>query len=506
MNLTGVTGKKGNHMEIIKINPLDNVAVVLRPVLKGQKLDAGGTFVIALADLPFGHKVALVDISEGSHAIKYGAPIGIASANIKAGEHVHTHNLKTGLTDHVDYTYQPLLTQPEPTPQGSFIGFKRCSGRVGIRNEIWILPTVGCVNSTGESVARKAQSLLRGSVQGVYSFPHPYGCSQLGEDHRNTQKALCGMVHHPNAGGVLVIGLGCENNSIEEMKIMLGYIDESRVKFLICQDYEDELAEALRLIDELIETAHGDKRETVPTSELVLGLKCGGSDGLSGITANPLIGALTDKLVTEGGSTILTEVPEMFGAETILMNRCKSEEIFNKTVMLINNFKDYFISHGQPVYENPSPGNKEGGITTLEDKSLGCTQKAGKATVVDVLSYGESLKTKGLNLLESPGNDLIASTALAVSGAHIVLFTTGRGTPFGSPVPTVKISSNTPLYDKKRNWIDFDAGTLVGGASMEEMVDMLYEYIIKLANGEKFTKTEENGIRDMTIFRSGVTL
>lgn len=508
MNFTGVPGVKqnGEYMEVIKIDPADNVVVVLHPINKGQELDVGGAFITALVDLPFGHKIALSDISKGDKVIKYGAPIGVATSDIKAGEHVHSHNVKTGLTEHVDYIYKPNLTQPVPMQQSSFKGFKRSSGKVGIRNEIWIIPTVGCVNSTGESVARKAQSLLRGSVQGVYSFPHPYGCSQLGEDHKNTQKALCGMVRHPNAGGVLVIGLGCENNTIDEMKAMLGDIDENRVKFLICQDHEDELAKALELIEELIETAQGDVREPAPTSELVLGLKCGGSDGLSGITANPLVGALTDKLVAEGGSTILTEVPEMFGAETLLMNRCESEEIFNKTVTLINDFKDYFISHGQPVYENPSPGNKEGGITTLEDKSLGCTQKAGKATVVDVLSYGETLNKKGLNLLESPGNDLIASTALAVSGAHIVLFTTGRGTPFGSPVPTVKISSNTPLYDKKRNWIDFDAGPLIDGVSIEEMTDSLYVYVLKLANGEGFTKTEENGIRDMTIFRSGVTL
>jgi len=496
-------------MDLIKINSADNVAVVLRPIRAGQELELDGGVITALSDMPFGHKVAISDISEGNEVIKYGAPIGFATAQTKVGEHVHSHNLKTALTEHVEYTYKPYQTQPEffsSNEKSSFMGFKRKCGKVGIRNEIWIIPTVGCINSTGEAVAKKAQSLLRGSVQGIYSFSHPYGCSQLGEDHINTQKALCGMIRHPNAGGVLVLGLGCENNRIEDMKEMLGDIDEERVKFLVCQEVDDELAEAQKIIEELINIAKDDKRESVPASELILGLKCGGSDGFSGITANPLVGAITDRLVAEGGSSILTEVPEMFGAEKILMNRCENIDVFNKTVELINSFKAYFTAHDQPIYENPSPGNKEGGLTTLDDKSLGCVQKAGSAVVVDVLSYGEILHKKGLNLLNSPGNDLIASTALAVSGAHIVLFTTGRGTPFGSPVPTVKISSNTPLFEKKQSWIDFDAGPIAKGASIEELADELYSYVIRLASGEEFTKTEQNGIRDMTIFKSGVTL
>jgi altronate hydrolase len=507
-------------MEIIKINPKDSVAVVLLPISAGQEIEVGGEVITTLADMPFGHKIALTDISEGNEVIKYGAPIGIATSSIKAGEHVHTHNLKTGLTEHIEYTYEPgpavsavgepAVSMDNITPvagrQSCFMGFKRESGKVGIRNEIWVIPTVGCINSTSEATAKKAQNLLRGSVQGVYPFPHPYGCSQLGEDHKNTQRALCGLAKHPNAGGVLILGLGCENNTVDEMRKMLGDFDETRVRFLLCQDVDDEISAAIEIVDELISIAENDKREPVSASELIVGLKCGGSDGLSGITANPLVGTLTDRLAAEGGSAILTEVPEMFGAETILMNRCESRYIFDKTVRLISDFKEYFISHNQPVYENPSPGNKKGGISTLEDKSLGCTQKAGNAAVVDVLSYGEVLSKKGLNLLNSPGNDLVASTALAASGAHIILFTTGRGTPFGSPVPTVKISSNTPLYDKKRNWIDFNAGSLTDGVSLEDMADELYSYVLKLASGEIFTKTEVNGIREMAIFRSGVTL
>lgn len=458
------------------------------------------------ADIPFGHKIALSDIRTGEKIIKYGYPIGYATKDIKTGEHVHSHNLRTGLSEEVDYSYTSVGTVPVTCEPGQFMGFKRKNGKAGIRNEIWIIPTVGCVNPTGNAIAREAVDKIRGSVQGVYNFPHPYGCSQLGEDHENTKKALCGLVHHPNAGGVLVLGLGCENNSIAEMRDMLGNIDESRIKFINCQDHENEVAAALALIDDIIAEAENDVREPIPTTGLIIGLKCGGSDGLSGITANPLVGAFTDRLVGEGGSAILTEVPEMFGAETILMGRCVSEGIFDKTVGLINNFKQYFIDNNQPIYENPSPGNKEGGITTLDEKSLGCTQKAGTALVSDVLSYGEILRKPGLNLLESPGNDLVAATALAASGAHIVLFTTGRGTPFGSPVPTVKISSNTALYDKKRNWIDYDAEPLIHGIPVGDMADNFYEYIIRIASGNELTKTEQNGIRDLAIFKTGVTL
>lgn len=493
-------------MNIIKINPADNVAVAVTPVAKETLVNTKTTAVTALSDIPSGHKIALTDISKGGNVIKYGCPIGLASCDIKAGEHVHTHNLKTGLGEQLIYEYTPALAPPPPRAASSFMGFKRKDGKVGIRNEIWIIPTVGCVNSIGEAIARKAQTMIRGGIQGVYSFPHPYGCSQLGDDHENTKKALCGLAKHPNAGGVLILGLGCENNGIKGMKEMLGDTDESRIKFLICQEYENEIGAALELIDELISSACNDTREPVPTSELVVGLKCGGSDGFSGITANPLVGVFSDRLISEGGSAILTEVPEMFGAETILMNRCVDEAVFSKTVSLINDFKAYFTGYGQPVYENPSPGNKDGGITTLEDKALGCTQKAGAATVVDVLSYGEPVCKKGLNLLQSPGNDLVASTALAISCAHLVLFTTGRGTPFGSPVPTVKISSNTPLFEKKRGWIDFDAGSLTYGGNMEEMAGHLYDYVLSLASGELYTKTEINGIRDMAIFKDGVTL
>ena len=477
-------------LDFLKINELDNVEVALK--------EAEG--------IPAGHKRALTAIKKGEPIIKYGNAIGLATADIVEGEWVHTHNLKTGLGDLLEYSYEPEVKALQAQKASTFMGYKRANGKVGIRNEVWIIPTVGCVNDIAKIIERKSQDLIKGSIEGIHTFTHPYGCSQLGEDHLNTQKALAGLINHPNAGAVLVLGLGCENNTIDGLKEVIGDYDENRVKFVVCQEHEDEVAVALEVLAGLVDYAAGFTREEVPASELVIGLKCGGSDGFSGITANPLVGAISDKLISQGGTSILTEVPEMFGAETLLMKRCINEEIFDKTVSLINNFKTYFIKHDQVVYENPSPGNKKGGISTLEDKSLGCTQKGGSAPVVDVLTYGEPVCTKGLNLLQAPGNDLVASTALSVSGAHMVLFTTGRGTPFGAPVPTVKISSNNELYAKKKNWIDFNAGQLLVGKTMDEVSTEFYNYLLDLASGRIQSKTEEHGIRDLAIFKDGVTL
>lgn len=477
-------------INFLKINELDNVEVALK--------ESEG--------IPAGHKRALKAIKKGEKIIKYGNPIGIATADIAEGEWVHTHNLKTGLGDLLDYSYEPEVKPLDEQKAATFMGYKRANGKVGIRNEVWIIPTVGCVNNIAQIIERKGQELLKGSVEGIHSFAHPYGCSQLGDDLLNTQKALAGLINHPNAGAVLVLGLGCENNTIDGLKQVVGDYDENRVKFIVCQEHEDEVAVALEVLAGLVDFAAEFTREEVPASELVIGLKCGGSDGFSGITANPLVGAVSDRLISQGGTSMLTEVPEMFGAETLLMKRCVNEEVFNKTVALINNFKTYFIKHDQVVYENPSPGNKKGGISTLEDKSLGCTQKGGSAPVVDVLTYGEPVQAKGLNLLQAPGNDLVAATALSVSGAHIVLFTTGRGTPFGAPVPTVKISSNNELYAKKKNWIDFNAGQLLLGKTMDEVSTEFYNYILDLASGRIQAKNEEQGIRDLAIFKDGVTL
>ncbi len=477
-------------LNFLKINELDNVEVALK--------EAEG--------IPAGHKRALVAIKKGEPIIKYGNTIGLATADIAEGEWVHTHNLKTGLGDLLEYSYEPDVKPLTEQKAATFMGYKRANGKVGIRNEVWIIPTVGCVNDIAKIIERKSQDLIKGSVEGIHTFAHPYGCSQLGEDHLNTQKALAGLINHPNAGAVLVLGLGCENNTIDGLKQVIGDYDENRVKFVVCQEHEDEVAVALEVLAGLVDFAAGFTREEVPASELVIGLKCGGSDGFSGITANPLVGAISDTLISQGGTSILTEVPEMFGAETLLMKRCVNEEVFDKTVSLINNFKTYFIKHDQVVYENPSPGNKKGGISTLEDKSLGCTQKGGSAPVVDVLTYGEAVQTKGLNLLQAPGNDLVASTALSISGAHMVLFTTGRGTPFGAPVPTVKISSNNELYAKKKNWIDFNAGQLLLGKTMEEVSTEFYNYLLDLASGRIQSRTEEHGIRDLAIFKDGVTL
>ena len=491
--------------EYIKIHPDDLVAVALKPLDQGRTVEVDGCSIILQEDIPQGHKFALKDIARGEAVIKYGCPIGVAKSDIAKGSWVHVHNVKTGLGDLVDYTYDKQDTTLKQTTEAFFQGYRRSDGKVGVRNEIWIIPTVGCVNNVAEAIEKQAQKFVGGTVEEIVSFTHPYGCSQMGDDQDNTRQILADFVNHPNAGGVLVLGLGCENSNIDELKKFIGDYDERRVKFLVAQECEDEIQEALKIIEELAAYVGSFRREPVPVSELVIGMKCGGSDGLSGITANPAVGRFSDLLISKGGTTILTEVPEMFGAETLLMNRCETEELFEKTVNLINDFKNYFTSHNQTIYENPSPGNKKGGITTLEDKSLGCTQKSGSAAVRGVLKYGEVVHTKGLNLLSAPGNDLVASTALAASGAHIVLFTTGRGTPFASPVPTVKISTNTGLSQKKNNWIDFNCGVMVEDTGLDEMAGQLFDYVLEVASGKR-VKAEEKGFHDMAIFKQGVTL
>ena len=490
----------------IKIHENDNVVVALNTISAGTTITLeGDKTVTSNMEIPAGHKMAITDMAEGVQVIKYGYPIGFTKEAVRCGDWIHVHNLKTGLGDLLEYTYEPAPVEEIKTDGVTFMGFHRPDGKVGVRNEIWIIPTVGCVNNVATAIAKQANAFVKGSVDEVIAYPHPYGCSQMGDDQENSRKILADLINHPNAGGVLVLGLGCENSSIEILKSYIGNYDEKRVKFIVSQECEDEIESSLEAIKELIDYAAAFKREPISVSKLVIGMKCGGSDGLSGITANPLVGRFSDMLISKGGTTILTEVPEMFGAETILMNRCESKELFHKTVDLINDFKNYFKSHNQTIYENPSPGNKKGGISTLEDKSLGCTQKSGSAPVKGVLAYAETVKTPGLNLLSAPGNDLVASTALAAAGAHIVLFTTGRGTPFACPVPTMKISTNSSLAAKKSNWIDFNAGVLVEDKPMKVLEKEFFDYVVAVASGEKVC-SEKAGFHDFAIFKQGVTL
>ncbi len=491
---------------IIRIHARDNVAVALSPVQAGETITVEGVTVTALEDIPQGHKIALQDIACGEDVIKYGYPIGHATADAKAGSHMHTHNVKTNLEGELEYTYCPdVLTFPASETPAEFNGFLRKDGRAAIRNEIWIIPTVGCVNGVVKTLAEQNRDLVSGSVEGIYAFTHPFGCSQTGADHAQTRKLLGALVNHPNAAAVLVVGLGCENLTHEQFLEELGDFDRDRVKFLTCQEVEDEFAAGRELLKECAAYASQFRRQPLPASKLVIGMKCGGSDGLSGITANPTVGAFSDKLCAQGGTTILTEVPEMFGAEGFLLNRCVSDEVFGKAVHMLNGFKHYFISHHEVVYDNPSPGNKKGGITTLEDKSCGCVQKSGSAPIMDVLDYAEQVKVPGLNMLYGPGNDLVSATALTAAGCHMVLFTTGRGTPFGAPAPTVKISTNTALYEKKSGWMDFNAGTVAEGEPIPDAAERLFRLVLEVAGGKQ-TCTEKHGYREISIFKDGVVL
>ncbi|MCC8073588.1 MAG: altronate dehydratase family protein [Clostridiales bacterium] len=487
--------------KLFKINELDNVAIALENLKKGYSEQG----ITLLSDVPFGHKVSLENLHKGDDVIKYGNPIGHLISDAPVGTYIHEHNLKTNLSDINTYTFNGDNDYQPKKCDLTFDGYIRSDGRAATRNEIWIIPTVGCVNDTVRILEHRFSSVIGDECDGVYGYTHPFGCSQLGDDQENTRKILSALINHPNAGGVLVVSLGCENTNVKTIKKYLGNIDENRVKFLVTQDCNDEIEEGMALLGELYDYVKKFKRQSVSLSRLTVGFKCGGSDAFSGITANALCGSLTDRLTSFGASAVLTEVPEMFGAEQLLMKRALNKTVFDKTVNMINDFKEYFFSHNQQCYENPSPGNHDGGITTLEEKSLGCIQKGGRSVVTDVLNYGEACTKSGLSLLTGPGNDIVSTTNLTCTGAQIILFTTGRGTPLGAPVPTIKISSNSALAKKKSNWIDFNAGDLIENPDFNSTTDNLLELLIKTASGEK-TKSERNGYRDISIFKDGVIM
>lgn len=487
--------------KLFKINDKDNVAVALEELKKGEIIDN----IKLLDNIPFGHKVLLNDLKSGENIIKYGNPIGHLTIDCKKGEHIHEHNLKTNLSDIIEYKYCGENEYQPKKCDVTFNGYLRQDGRAATRNEIWIIPTVGCVNNTAKRLEKIGQDIIGDDCDGVFAYTHPFGCSQLGDDQENTRKILAALANHPNAGGVLIVSLGCENTNVETFKKYLGKYNKKRIKFLVTQDCENELEKGEKLLKELYSFVKSFKREPIPINKLVVGYKCGGSDAFSGITANALCGRLTDKLTSFGTSAILTEVPEMFGAEQLLMKRCENEKVFNKCVNMINSFKQYFFSHNQECYENPSPGNHDGGITMLEEKSLGCIQKGGKAIITDVLEYGEHCKKQGLNLLTGPGNDIVSTTNLAAAGANIILFTTGRGTPLSASVPTIKVSSNSRLAKRKSNWIDFNAGELIESNDFENMTEEIFKSLIDIASGRQ-TKNEQNGYRDISIFKDGVIM
>ena len=494
---------------LVRVHPADDVAVAVRAVAAGEELTVEGARVTAREAIPAGHKLALRDFAPGEPVTKYGFPIGEATAPIAAGSHVHSHNLRTRLEGTTGFTWRGAraATGATAVTMPTFDGFRRASGRVATRNEVWILNTVGCVNHAAERIARLASERFAGAVDGIHTFTHPYGCSQLGDDLGNTQKILAGLLRHPNAGGVLLLGLGCENNQMDSLLARAGEVDRERLRQFNSQDVGDEIEAGVEAVAELVARMQHDRREPAPASALVLGHKCGGSDGFSGISANALVGRIADRLTSLGGGVLLTEVPEMFGAEQVLMDRATGEEVFRAAAAMVDDFKAYFVRHGQPIYENPSPGNKAGGLTTLEEKSLGAVQKGGRAPVSDVLRYGEPVRRLGgVSLLEAPGNDGVSSTAMVASGATMLLFTTGRGTPLGFPVPTLKISSNTAIAEKKPHWIDFNAGALLDGTStMDQLEDELFALILETASG-RLANNERHGYREIAIWKEGVTL
>jgi len=493
---------------VYRVSPEDDVAVALRDLAAQETIAVGDQRVVLAAAIPRGHKVAIRTVPAGQVVRKYGWPIGRATADIAAGSHVHSHNLETLLsgTDRYEYAGSTAPNVTKDIGQGaSFLGYRRANGKVGTRNEIWILCTVGCVGRTAERIARLAAQKYAGRVDNVVAFPHQFGCSQLGGDLDRTRRLIAGLARHPNAGGVLILGLGCESNQLSRLLAEIPEPERERIRYFAAQATEDETEAGLQAVAELVELAERDQRVPCGIEDLVVGLKCGGSDGFSGITANPLVGRIADRVTAAGGSAVLTEIPEIFGAEQLLMERAASREVFDGIVTVVNDFKEYFLRNHQPVHENPSPGNKAGGITTLEEKSLGAVQKGGHATVTQVLRYGERTTQPGLTLLEAPGNDGVSSTALVAAGATILLFTTGRGTPLGFPVPTLKISSNSALAERKAHWIDFDAGKVLTATDPEAVTDELLQLILATASGQP-ARNEVNEQREIAIWKDGVTL
>lgn len=502
--MTPSTSTSGESIHAV--DPRDHVATALRDLTCGETVRLGDQELIVSTDVPKGHKIATRSVRAEEDVLKYGWPIGRATVDIAAGDHVHVHNVATRLEGVEGYTFSPPAQTPSPNASPkTFQGFRRKNGRAGTRNEIWVLCTVGCVANTARRIAEKAQQRFAGRVDGVHAFPHPFGCSQLGDDLAHTRKLIAALASHPNAGGVLILGLGCENNQLKALLESAPEIDPERLRSFTTQMVEDELEDGLAAVEALVEIAERDQRQPIPISDLVVGLKCGGSDGFSGITANPLVGRIADKVAEAGGTPVLTEIPEIFGAENVLLQRAASREVFDAAVAVIDDFKRYFIDANQPIYENPSPGNIAGGITSLEEKSLGAVQKGGRTPLVEVLRYGEKVGRHGLTLLEAPGNDAVSSTALTAAGATVILFTTGRGTPLGFPAPTLKIASNSGLAQRKPGWIDFNAGQVLEGVSMDAAADRLMELVIETASG-RATRAEQNGEREIAIWKSGVTL
>ncbi len=492
---------------VLKLHPSDNVAVALVPLAAGAEVTVSGRLITIRDDIPAFHKVALDDLGEGESVLKYGEPIGEARQSVRCGSWVHSHNLETGLSGVVSYRYEPEAVVGQRSPTGlTFEGYRRSNGAVGTRNEIWILPTVVCVNKTAELIARTCNELFGQHIDGVFAFGHPYGCSQSGDDLENTRSVLAGLMQNPNAGGVLLLGLGCEDNQLESQLEAAGEVDRNRIRHFNSQDVEDEVERGVEAVRELVKVAEQNRRTECSVSDLILGLECGGSDALSGITANPVVGRVADRVVVEGGGAILSEVPEMFGAEQTLMNRAANEAIFADIVRVIDDYKRYFDDFGFPIYENPSPGNLDGGLTTLEEKSLGAIKKGGSTQVNEVLRYGERKKALGLSLLNTPGNDAVSSTGLVAAGATALLFTTGRGTPLGSPVPTIKVSTNTPLHERKPTWIDFNAGAIADGTvTMDELETDLLDLVLHVASGRVRASNEVRGYREIAIWKTGVT-
>ena len=496
---------------IIRLHPEDNRVVASRWILAGTALDleSSNTPLVARENIDPGHKVAIRSISQGQPIRKFGQIIGYASRAIEPGDWIHVQNVDAGQLT-LDYAFcSDIPADPIPVHGRTFQGYRRANGKAATRNFIGIISTVNCSAHTSKLVAEAFdESILSEfpNVDGVLALTHKAGCAMQygGEDHNQLARTLAGYAQHPNIGAYLVLGLGCEtgpasfvvDNYLHQLEVP-GQAPPPRPLVMNIQDMGGVAKTVRRAIDklkELLPDANRVQRVPIPVSEIILGLECGGSDGLSGVTANPALGLASDMLVAHGGTAVLSETSEIYGAEHMLTRRAKTREIGEKLIERIKWWEHYAGMFGVEINNNPSPGNKKGGLTTIYEKSLGAVAKGGSTTLCDVFKYAEPITTKGFVIMDTPGYDPASVTGMVAGGANVVCFTTGRGSCFGfKPVPSIKIATNTPMYERLVDDMDINAGKVMEGVPLRTVGEEIFEKVIAVASGEP-SKSEAQGI------------
>ena len=492
----------------------DNLCVAARHLELGEEISVGGESLRLAEPVRLGHKLAVRAIREGERVKKYGQTIGFATRDIAPGQWIHSHNLTAGRFER-EYEYATEIPPPPAPIEGrTFQGYRRAGGKAGTRNYIAVISSVNCSASVSKYISQRFDNSLLAkfpNVDGLLPLTHKGGCGlqYAGEDHQQLTRVLSGFATHPNVGAYLLVGLGCETGTLQYL-VQHGGLAEGVVQLntkangaarppvvLSMQDCggTNKTVEAgIAAIAEMLPRVNGVRREPIPASELILGCECGGSDGNSGVTANPALGAASDLLVAAGGTSILSETPEIYGAEHLLVRRARTRAIGEKLIDRIRWWEEYTAKFGVEIDNNPSPGNKEGGLTTIYEKSLGAVAKGGSTALCGVYRYAEPVTAQGFVIMDTPGYDPASITGMVAGGANVVCFTTGRGSCFGcKPVPSIKIATNTPMYEQMIDDMDINAGVILEGASVADVGRQIFEFILEVAGGKR-TKSEIHGV------------